>query len=199
MKEVLGENKYLLATLDKDTSKTEEEALFELYRRLRPGEPPTVDSAKSLINTMFFDPRRYDLSNVGRYKFNKKLALAPRIAGKTLAQVVVDPLTGEILAEEGEVLSRQEAIELENRGISYAWIKSDNGTVSKVLSNNMVDLKSYVDFDPQDVGIKEKVRFSVLVELISNYEVEELKEAIRDNVNALLFQSISLRKTSMLQ
>ena len=186
MKEVLGENKYLLATLDKDTSKTEEEALFELYRRLRPGEPPTVDSAKSLINTMFFDPRRYDLSNVGRYKFNKKLALAPRIAGKTLAQVVVDPLTGEILAEEGEVLSRQEAIELENRGISYAWIKSDNGTVSKVLSNNMVDLKSYVDFDPQDVGIKEKVRFSVLVELISNYEGEELKEAIRDNVNALV-------------
>ena len=186
MKEVLGENKYLLATLDKDTSKTEEEALFELYRRLRPGEPPTVDSAKSLINTMFFDPRRYDLSNVGRYKFNKKLALAPRIAGKTLAQVVVDPLTGEILAEEGEVLSRQEAIGLENRGISYAWIKSDNGTVSKVLSNNMVDLKSYVDFDPQDVGIKEKVRFSVLVELISNYEGEELKEAIRDNVNALV-------------
>jgi len=186
MKEVLGENKYLLATLDKDTSKTEEEALFELYRRLRPGEPPTVDSAKSLINTMFFDPRRYDLSNVGRYKFNKKLALAPRIAGKTLAQVVVDPLTGEILAEEGEVLSRQEAIELENRGISYAWIKSDNGTVSKVLSNNMVDLKSYVDFDPQDVGIKEKVRFSVLVELINNYEGEELKEAIRDNVNALV-------------
>ena len=186
MKEVLGENKYLLATLDKDTSKTEEEALFELYRRLRPGEPPTVDSAKSLINTMFFDPRRYDLSNVGRYKFNKKLALAPRIAGKTLAQVVVDPLTGEILAEEGEVLSRQEAIELENRGISYAWIKSDNGTVSKVLSNNMVDLKSYVDFDPQDVGIKEKVRFSVLIELINNYEGEELKEAIRDNVNALV-------------
>ena len=186
MKEVLGENKYLLATLDKDTSKTEEEALFELYRRLRPGEPPTVDSAKSLINTMFFDPRRYDLSNVGRYKFNKKLALAPRIAGKTLAQVVVDPLTGEILAEEGEVLSRQEAIGLENRGISYAWIKSDNGTVSKVLSNNMVDLKSYVDFDPQDVGIKEKVRFSVLIELINNYEGEELKEAIRDNVNALV-------------
>jgi DNA-directed RNA polymerase subunit beta len=135
---------------------------------------------------MFFDPRRYDLSNVGRYKFNKKLALAPRIAGKTLAQVVVDPLTGEILAEEGEVLSRQEAIELENRGISYAWIKSDNGTVSKVLSNNMVDLKSYVDFDPQDVGIKEKVRFSVLIELINNYEGEELKEAIRDNVNALV-------------
>jgi hypothetical protein len=107
MKEVLGENKYLLATLDKDTSKTEEEALFELYRRLRPGEPPTVDSAKSLINTMFFDPRRYDLSNVGRYKFNKKLALAPRIAGKTLAQVVVDPLTGEILADDIDQLGNR--------------------------------------------------------------------------------------------
>ena len=105
---------------------------------------------------------------------------------KDTPQVVVDPLTGEILAEEGEVLSRQEAIELENQGISYAWIKADNGTVCKVLSNNMVDLKSYVDFDPQDVGIKEKVRFSVLVELISNYEGEELKEAIRDNVNALV-------------
>jgi DNA-directed RNA polymerase subunit beta len=186
MKEVFGEDKFLLATLDKDTSKTEEEALFELYRRLRPGEPPTVDSAKALINSLFFDSRRYDLSNVGRYKFNKKLALAPRIVGKPLAYPVVDPLTGEILAEEGDVLTREEAVRLENRGISNAWIRTEHGAVVKVLSNNMVDLSSFVDFDPNEIGIKERVRFSVLSQLLEQYSGKDLKDAIRDNIDSLI-------------
>ena len=186
MKETFGEDKFLLATLDKDTAKTEEEALFEMYRRLRPGEPPTVDSAKALINNLFFDPRRYDLSNVGRYKFNKKLALAPRIAGRPLAYPVVDPLTGEILAEEGDVLTRDEAVRIENRGVSYAWIRTEHGAVVKVLSNNMVDLGCYVDFDPKEMGIKEKVRYSVLNELMEQYSGAELKDAIRDNIDRLI-------------
>ena len=186
MKETFGEDKFLLATLDKDTAKTEEEALFELYRRLRPGEPPTVDSAKALINNLFFDPRRYDLSNVGRYKFNKKLALAPRITGKPLAYPVVDPLTGEILAEEGDVLTREEAARLENRGISYAWIKTEHGAVVKILSNKMVDLGGFVDFDPQEIGIREKVYFPVLSELMEQYSGTELRDAIRDNLDRLI-------------
>jgi DNA-directed RNA polymerase subunit beta len=186
MKELFGEDKYLLATLDKDPSKTEEEALIELYRRLRPGEPPTVDSAKTLINNLFFDQRRYDLSNVGRYKFNKKLSLSTRVAGRVLAAPVTDPLTGEILADEGQILSRDQAAALENKGVSEMWIRLDNGRNVKVLSNGMVDLHGFVDFDPAETGIREKVRFSVLCELLEKYKGDELKEAIRENQDALV-------------
>jgi len=186
MKTIFGEDKYLLATLDRDPSKTEEEALIELYRRLRPGEPPTVDSAKTLINNMFFDQRRYDLSNVGRYKFNKKLSLSGRASGKTLAAPVADPFTGEILADEGQILSRSKAVELENRGVSEIWVRLDNGSQVKIVSNGMVDLHGFVDFDPMEIGVKEKVRFSVLCELLEKYKGDELKEAIKDNLDTLV-------------
>ena len=171
--------------LDKDMAKTEEEAPLSCTAGSA-GRTATVDSAKALINNLFFDPRRYDLSNVGRYKFNKKLALAPRITGKPLAYPVVDPLTGEILAEEGDVLTREEAARLENRGISYAWIKTEHGAVVKILSNKMVDLGGFVDFDPQEIGIREKVYFPVLSELMEQYSGTELRDAIRDNLDRLI-------------
>lgn len=186
MKQLFGEDKFLVATLDKDPSKTEEEALIELYRRLRPGEPPTVDSAKALLNNLFFDPRRYDLSSVGRYKFNKKLSMVGRITGRELAQPLVDPLTGEVLADAGEILSRSRAVELENRGVSEAWIKLENDQVVKVISNGMVSLEHFVDFDPSELGIREKVSFSVLSELLGKHSGPELKSAIKDNLDQLI-------------
>ncbi len=185
MKDIFGEDKFLLATLDKDPSKTEEEALIELYRRLRPGEPPTVDSAKALVNNLFFDPRRYDLSNVGRYKFNKKLGLAARLAGKVVASPITNPLTGEILADEGVVLSREEALELENSGVKDAFVKLEDGEVVKILSNGMVDISGYIDFDPIEIGIREKVRFSVLQEILMKNE-PDLKAALKSRFDELI-------------
>ncbi len=183
--EVFGEDPRIVATLDKDPSKTHEEALIEIYRRLRPGEPPTVDSAQTLINNLFFDARRYDLGNVGRYKFNKKLALAPRLTSRKLALPVADPRTGEILAEAGEVLTRERARLLESKGVSEVYIDIDSKKV-KVFSNGMVDIRHFVDFDPAQVGIREKVRFSVLAELLDNYGEDGLKDAIADRIDDLI-------------
>ena len=184
--ELFGDDPRIVATLEKDACKTYEDALLEIYRKLRPGEPPTVDSAKSLLQALFFDPRRYDLSAVGRYKFNKKLAIWSRLSGQKLAMPVVDPTTGEILAEPGEVLTRERARELEAKGVNEAILDLDGGVQLKVFSNNMVDMAGFVDFDPAECGITEKVRFSVLQELLQNYSGEELKEAIKDRIDDLI-------------
>ncbi|WP_300295250.1 DNA-directed RNA polymerase subunit beta [uncultured Intestinimonas sp.] len=183
--ELFGEDARLVATLEKDACKTYEDALLEIYRKLRPGEPPTVDSSESLLNALFFDPRRYDLSAVGRYKFNKKLAIWARLAGQTLALPVVDPMTGEILAEPGEVLTREKARELDAKGVNEAVLDLE-GTQIKVFSNHMVDMKHFVDFDPAECGVTERVRFSVLQELLQEFSGEELKEAVRDRIDDLI-------------
>ena len=183
--DMFGEDERILATLEKDTCKTREDALLEIYRKLRPGEPPTVDSAESLLHALFFDPRRYDLSAVGRYKFNKKLAIWARLAGQTLALPVVDPMTGEILAEPGEVLTREKARELDAKGVNEAVLDLE-GTQIKVFSNHMVDMKYFVDFDPAECGVTERVRFSVLQELLQEFSGEELKEAVRDRIDELV-------------
>ena len=184
--DLFGNDPRIVATLEKDACKTYEEALLEIYRKLRPGEPPTVDSAESLLNALFFDPRRYDLSAVGRYKFNKKLSIWTRLSGQKLAMPVVDPTTGEILAEPGEVLTRERARELEAKGVNEAILDLDSGVQLKVFSNNMVDMAGFVDFDPAECGITEKVRFTVLQELLQNYSGEELKDAIKDRMDDLI-------------
>ncbi len=163
--EMFGEEPLLLATLEKDSCKTREESLLEIYRKLRPGEPPTIDSSQSLINTLFFDARRYDLSAVGRYKFNKKLAIWTRLTGQTLALPVADPLTGEIIADAGELLTRERAQELDAKGVSEAWLQLENRQI-KVFSNKMVDLENFVSFNPEDIGITERVYFPVLREIL---------------------------------
>ena len=192
IKELFGEDERILATLEKDTSKTEDEALIEIYKRLRPGEPPTIDGAKTLINNLFFDARRYDLSNVGRYKYNKKLAIATRLVGKKLAAPIADPRTGEILAEEGEILSRERANELGRLGVNEAYLDVDGQTV-KVFGNGMVDMRDFVDFDPQEeFGVHEKVRFSVLSALLNEYSGDELKEKIREQIDDLIPKHIIL-------
>ena len=183
--DLFGNDPRIVATLEKDACKTYEEALLEIYRKLRPGEPPSVDSAESLLNALFFDPRRYDLSAVGRYKFNKKLAIWSRLSGQTLAMPVVDPTTGEILAEPGEVLTRERAMELEAKGVNEAILDLD-GEPLKVFSNNMVDMKDFVDFDPAECGVTEKVRFTVLQELLAAYSGEELKDAVKDRMDDLI-------------
>ena len=184
--ELFGNDPRIVATLEKDACKTYEEALLEIYRKLRPGEPPTVDSAESLLNALFFDPRRYDLSAVGRYKFNKKLAIWSRLSGQKLAMPLVDPMTGEILAEPGEVLTRERARELEAKGVNEAILDLDGGVQLKVFSNNMVDMAGFVDFDPAECGITEKVRFSVLQELLQQYSGEELKDAVKERMDDLI-------------
>ncbi len=185
--ELFGEEPLLVSTLEKDACKTREEALLEIYRKLRPGEPPTLDSAESLINALFFDPRRYDLSAVGRYKFNKKLSLWPRLSGQKLAAPVADPRTGEIIAEAGEVLTRERAQALEAKGVSEALVDVD-GTVVKLFSNRMVDPKGFLPFDPEEAGLTEKVRFSVLAELLGQFADDEegLKEALADHRDDLI-------------
>ncbi|MDR0381106.1 MAG: DNA-directed RNA polymerase subunit beta [Oscillospiraceae bacterium] len=185
IREIFGEDERIVATLEKDPSKTEEDALIEIYRRLRPGEPPTVDSAQTLLHNLFFDTRRYDLSSVGRYKFNKKLALAPRLTSRRLAQPVADPRTGEILAEAGEVLTRDRARALEAQGVSEVTLDI-GGKFVKVFSNGMVDMKPFVPFDPAELGVRERVRFSVLRELLDNFEGEALREAVTDRMDDLI-------------
>ena len=189
--ELFGEDERIMATLEKDTCKTYEDALLEIYRKLRPGEPPTVDSAESLLRGLFFDPRRYDLSAVGRYKFNKKMALWTRLSGQTLAQPIADPRTGEIVAEAGEVLTRERARELDEMGVNEALVEVD-GKQIKVFSNNMVEMKHFVDFDPEECGVSERVFFPVLCQLLDQYSGEELKEAIVDNIDDLIPKHIIL-------
>ncbi len=167
---LLGEDEKILATFEKDSCTTEEEGLLEVYRKLRPGEPPTVESAKTLLTNLFFDPRRYDLAHVGRYKFNKKLALFDRIAGQTSADTIVDEATGEIIVSEGETISKEIARRIEKARINAVNIRIDEeGRTTKVISNNMVDLKNLVDYNPRDYGIRESVRASVLDEILAQY------------------------------
>jgi len=185
---LFGDDERINATLEKDPCQTYEEALIELYKRLRPGDPPTVDSAQTLLNNLFFDSRRYDISTVGRYKFNKKLAIWPRLADQVLAQPVTNPMTGEILAEAGERLTRARAEELDALGVNEAFVQVD-GRAVKVFSNGMVRMDRFVDFDAEkELGIKERVRFIVLRDLLDKYEdnIEDFKEAVRDNIDMLI-------------
>ena len=184
--ELFGDDDRVTATLEKDACKTYEEAMLEIYRKLRPGEPPTVEACETLVNNLFFDPRRYDLSMVGRYKYNKKLSLWARIRGQKLVYPVADPRTGEILFDAGHIVTDEEAREMDAIGVNDVTIEVDGRTM-RVFSNHMVDLSRFVDFDPvAECGIKERVRESVLKELLEQYSGEELKEAIRDNADRLV-------------
>ena len=184
--ELFGDDDRVAVTLEKDACKTYEEAMLEIYRKLRPGEPPTVEACETLINNLFFDPRRYDLSMVGRYKYNKKLSLWARIRGQKLSLPVADPRTGEILFDAGHIVTDEEAREMDAIGVNDVTIEVDGRTM-RVFSNHMVDLDRFVDFDPvAECGIKERVRESVLKELLEQYSGEELKEAIRDNADRLV-------------
>ncbi len=177
-----GDDERIHATIEKDITKNTEEALLEVYRKLRPGEPLTVENSQQHIESLFFDPRRYDLSRVGRYKYNKKLGISNRLAGCRLSRPVVDPLTGEVLNEAGDLIGRARAIELEDAGVSVAYVTVDDHGESreiKIISNGMVDIRRFVGFDCEELGINERVRFSVLQEILEAYETEEeRKEAI---------------------
>ena len=186
--ELFGEDARLLATMEKDTTSTEEEGLLEVYRKLRPGEPPTVESAQSLITNLFFDPKRYDLARVGRYKFNKKLRLADRITGCVSGQTVADKETGEIIVSEGDVITKEIALALEKAEVNDIVVDID-GNRTKVISNDMVDLKNYVDYNPRDYGITESVRRIVLHEILDQYpdvNSEEFKNALREKKDELI-------------
>ena len=184
--DLFGDDERVAVTLEKDACKTYEEAMLEIYRKLRPGEPPTVEACETLINNLFFDPRRYDLSMVGRYKYNKKLSLWARIRGQKLSFPVADPRTGEIMFDAGHIVTDEEAREMDAIGVNDVTIEVDGRTM-RVFSNHMVDLDRFVDFDPvAECGIKERVRESVLKELLEQYSGEELKEAIRDNADRLV-------------
>ena len=179
IKERFGGDARIMATLEKDPCKTYEDSMLEIYRRLRPGEPPTVEAAETLMNNLFFDPRRYDLSVVGRYKFNKKLSLWQRVTGYKLVKAAADPATGEILFDEGHLLSKADARLLDDVGVSEVTIDVE-GQPLLVCSNRMCDMARYVDFDPLETcGIKERVRFDVLQELLGQYSGEELIDQIR--------------------
>ena len=189
---LFGNSPALRATIEKDPAKTTEEGLLEVYRKLRPGEPPTVESAQTHLDNLFFDPRRYDLSRVGRYKYNKKLAIGARLAGQTLAEPVIDPMTGEILAEAGEVLTREKAGRIERAGVSTAVITLHDEPV-KIMSNGTVDIADFVPFDCAEYGINEKVRFPVLREILESSEDEEsLREAIRTRRDELIPKHITI-------
>ena len=185
IREIFGEDERIVATLDKDTAKSRDECLLEIYRKLRPGDPPTVESAETLLEGLFFDRRRYEISDVGRYKFNKKLSLFPRIAGHELAAPVSDPLTGELLAEPGEIITREKAREIADAGVVDVLLNVDGKNV-RVFSNGMVDLARYVDFDPKEIGVKEKVRGIVLRQLMEQYQGEALKSAIKEYIEILI-------------
>ena len=186
LKEVFGNDERIVATLDKDTFITREDALLEIYRKLRPGDPPTVETSESLLEGLFFDRRRYDLFSVGRYKFNKKLGLAGRLTGHQLAAPVADPVTGEIIAEPGETLSRERAEYIESCGVTEAMVVTPDGKEIRVFTNGMVDLAHFVDFDPEEVGVDEKVRLIILRQLMEQYEGDALKDAIRENIDILI-------------
>ncbi|MGI6012908.1 MAG: DNA-directed RNA polymerase subunit beta [Oscillospiraceae bacterium] len=188
LRAIFGDDTRILATLDKDTCRTREESLIEIYRKLRPGDPPTVDSAENLLESLFFDRRRYDISTVGRYKFNKKLAVWTRLAGHELALPIADPQTGEIIAEAGEIVTRERALELDAHGIIDAYVVGNDGKTIRVFSNGMVDMKSFVSFDPAELGIHERVRYIILNRLLEEYGDDEaaLKTAILDNLDDLI-------------
>ena len=192
--DLFGEEPKILASFTKDTSENYQEGLLELYKKIRPGEPLAVDSAESLITSMFFDPRRYDLAKVGRYKFNKKLMLKNRITGHTLAEDVVSPMTGEVIAEAGSVVDRELADAIQNAAVPYVWIaREESDRNIKVLSNMMVDLKAVCGIDPEEVGVTELVYYPVLAELLEETagDIDELKEAIHKNIHELIPKHIT--------
>ena len=189
--ELFGDEPKIQASFTKDTATSYEEGLLELYKKIRPGEPLAVESARSLINSMFFDQKRYDLAKVGRYKFNKKLLLRNRIAGQVLAEDVVDVTTGEILAEAGTEVTKELADQIQNAAVPSVMIQTEERNI-KVLSNMMVDLRAYVDCNPRDLGITELVYYPVLAQLMEeNEDEEELKEAIRRSVHDLIPKHIT--------
>ena len=190
--DLFGEEPKLLASFTKDTSDNYQDGLLELYKKIRPGEPLSVDSAESLLNGMFFDPRRYDLAKVGRYKFNKKLHMKNRIVGQIPSEDIVDTETGEILAEAGKTITKDQAIAIQNAAIPYVWIQTEE-RVEKVLSNLMVDLSAYVSFDPEEVGITELVYYPVLKDILEKAgdDEEELKAELRRNVHELVPKCIT--------
>ena len=186
--DIFGEEPRLLKTLEKDTTTNYEEGLKEIYKKLRPGEPPTVESAQSLFNSMFFDPKRYDLAKVGRYKYNKKLGLYNRIAGNVAADDIVDPNTGEILAEKDQKIDKDLARQIENSGVEFVMIKGaiDETQTTKVIGNQFVDIKTYIEFDISDLKIADKVYYPVLMEILDENEgQEEIRGALRLRKNEL--------------
>ena len=194
IKELFGEDPLIVATLDKDPAHTSDEALIEIYKKMRPGEPPSVESATNLMDAMFFDMRRYDISAVGRYKYNKKLDIARRITGHKLLETVVSPMTGEVLAEADEVLTRDKARLLSRSGVNNVVIESGEDTAVKVFGNGMVDIddfKEYTGFSAEELGVKEKVRFAVLKEIIdSGVSGEELKKTVQTRMHDLIPKTI---------
>ncbi|HHX18363.1 MAG TPA: DNA-directed RNA polymerase subunit beta [Clostridium sp.] len=182
--ELLGEDEKVIATIQKDSAKAEDEGLLEIYKRLRPGEPPTVESARTLLNNLFFDPRRYDLAKFGRFKFNKKLSLASRINGFISDENIVNPHTGEIIISEGEKIERDTAEAIQNAGINQIYLNIDGKKV-KVIGNDMVDIKDYISFNAQEIGITEKVKYSVLISIL-----EENKDATPEKIKAALKEKI---------
>ncbi|MFI3325816.1 MAG: DNA-directed RNA polymerase subunit beta [Clostridia bacterium] len=191
--EYFGEDDRILATLEKDTCKNVEEGLFEVYKKLRPSEPPTIESAQAHINTLFFDERRYDMSRVGRYKYNKKLCLAGRLAGQILTQPIINPNTGELMADTGAMISRQLAEEIDDAGVTIAFVDV-NGKETKIISNGMVDISKYVSFDAEaECGINERVRYSVLAPILESCTTDdELKTALKANKADLIPNNIIL-------
>ena len=191
--DLLGEDERLMATLEKDNTKTVEEGLVEIYKKLRPGEPPTVESASSLLNALFFDPKRYDLAKVGRYKFNKKLALCYRIMNKISAHDIINPETGEVFVKAGEKISLDVATDIQNAGINVVVVLAEDDKEVKVIGNNFVDIKSHINFDIDDLNIKEKVHYPTLKEILDEYsEEEEIKEAIKTRMKELIPKHILL-------
>ena len=192
--EMFGEEPKILASFGKDTAENYQEGLLELYKKIRPGEPLAVDSAESLITSMFFDARRYDLAKVGRYKFNKKLALKNRVKGRVLAEDVISCVTGEMVAEKGTTITRELADEIQNAAVPYIWVEGEDESRNiKVLSNMMVDLQAVVDIDPAEVGVTEQVYYPVLEGLLEETEgdVEELKAAIKRDIHDLIPKHIT--------
>ena len=192
--ELFGEEPKILASFEKDAATNYQEGLLELYKKIRPGEPLAVDSAESLITSMFFDPRRYDLAKVGRYKFNKKLALKNRISGHVLAEDVASPMTGEVLAEAGTKITRELASTIQNNAVPYVWISvEETERPIKVLSNMMVDLGAVVDVDPEEVGVTEQVYYPVLAGILEETagDIDELKDAIKRDIHDLIPKHIT--------
>ena len=195
--DLFGEEPKILATIEKDSSKSYEEGLIELYKKLRPGEPPTVESSESLLRGMFFDPKRYDLAKVGRYKFNKKLALKNRIVGATLAEDVVDPLTGEIVCEAETKLTMENCEDIQNTGVPFVYINVEGEERAiKILTNQAVDIDCFIgeyDLSAKDLGIKEYVYYPVLAKILEEYDnAQEIKEAIKENIHELMPKHITL-------
>ena len=192
--DLFGEEPKILASFGKDTAENFQEGLLELYKKIRPGEPLAVDSAESLINSMFFDPRRYDLAKVGRYKFNKKLMLRNRVNGQILAEDVVSPLTGEVVAEKGTKITREIADAIQNSAAPYLWVEGEDESRNiKILSNMMVDLQAVVDIDPKEVGVTEQVYYPVLAGIIeeSAGDIDEMKRMIRRDIHDLIPKHIT--------